>query len=166
MQLRRGQILLCRVGPMGFQRQTHTTGNVAPVKRGIWAFPFGYQDAFFYHHVWSKQLPKRLQNEALNAIANKEEQAARCEEAETKLREIRKREKLKRFWHGGPFYSRIHPSGRFFIKEWFLWNSPKDWAEVASKTLKSWMRHGDSLFQIEHSADHLEVFIPGMQIGG
>lgn len=120
----------------------------------MWAFPYGHDDSFFYFHRWEALLPKRLQSQN---IVNAEESQERRE----KLREIQKRVRLKSWWHEGHFYSRITPKGQP-PASWYLWNNPKEWAQLAGKKLWTWMRYTPEapLEKVPVSRDHLEIFIP------
>ena len=71
----RGGALLCqRRGALTPQNQDRGRyGGRAPEGRGIWAFPFPYNDDFFNWHKWDEILPKHLTSEAIKARVEAEE---------------------------------------------------------------------------------------------
>jgi hypothetical protein len=185
-RVRGDTILLYRVGPANAQRQNHNRrpmdmvtgkprewdaacGDYAdyvrrtPERRGIWAFPFPFHDAFFYHHVWRRQLPKRMREGAVDWRAlSPDEAEARCAATERKLRDIRNSNPRKLIWHAGPFWSHVRPVGQVGDRTWWRYENPRDFVEAARGGLWSW--YPDSrggVFKTSYSKDHLEIFVPG-----
>jgi hypothetical protein len=183
-RIRDGRILLVRVGPANAQRQLHNrrpldmrTGQKrqwdgagdysgyirrTPEHRGFWAFPYPFQDAFFYWHVWHRHMPKTLQDGAFDwdsaAEDGRDAHAAACE---AKLREIRRMLKPKHIWHGGPFYSHIRPKGMAGERNWWRYDCARDFVESARGELWTWTRSGDAVWKCNFASDGLEVFVPG-----
>lgn len=184
-RVRDGRILLFRVGPANARRQTHNRcsrdmvtgerkewdpdrGDYAdylrrtPEPRGFWAFPYPFQDAFFYSHVWRRELPKALRDGAFEwDNATEEECEAHSLARETKLREIKRLLRPKLIWHGGPFYARVRPRGMVGERPWWLYESPRDYVESARGELWTWARDRASVWKCDYGADHLEIFVPG-----
>lgn len=160
IQVRKGAIHLSRLGPANAQRQTHKEGNTAPVSRGLWAFPYGHDDPFFYFHKWEQKLPKRLKDKAI-LTAPKEAHENILKERDEAMREIRNRYRLTSWWHTGPFYSRIRPQCQP-IASWYLWENPREWAKIAGKQIWMWHRNHveQPLYKVSYCKDHLEIFVP------
>lgn len=161
LEIKKGAIRLVRLGPANAQRQTHRDGNTAPVSRGVWAFPYGHNDAFFYCHKWSALLPKRLQSKAIMEETNPDARAALCEERDAAMKKIQARVRLTDWWHTGPFYSRIRRPGNP-VANWHLWENASDWAKLAGKqiwTYNRWNSNGP-LVKNSYSKDHFEIFAP------
>jgi len=161
-----GKILLLRLGPMNGQVQTHRDKFVAPCRRGMWAFPYPFHEAFFYAHQWKKYIPKKFRlpkypdrdEEDYEAKVNvylDAKDAIDWDEYEIKLKEIKKRHQPKRFWYGGGFYSYIKPHVNEFDREWYWYESPRDYIAVAKKEIIC-----DYKNKITYSNDHMQIFIP------
>jgi hypothetical protein len=71
----------------------------------MWAFPFGYDDPFFYAHQWVDMLPKRLRDMPLEA-----DETLRAER-DAWLRAARRRHPLRHFWYEGDLYCHLSPTG-------------------------------------------------------
>jgi hypothetical protein len=154
-------LLVTRVGPANAQKQTHNRkgeGNTAPTNRGIWVFPKGWEDAFFYAHVWYRYLPKHLQDSRIREVKDEDARRALYREQDEKVREIARRMPPKTIaWDRG-FYSHIGYQGQ--MGGWWYWENPKTWAEVARKHLYVRERWGENLLRLRYSSDHLELFLP------
>lgn len=142
---------------MNAQKQVHREGNVAPVPRGIWAFPYPHHDPFFYWHRWEQLLPKKYKN--LGRIEDDELRNQLIEERAIKLLEIQKRNRPKRFWYKGPFYSLI-PHTSCHSHTWYLWENAGDWVKAAGKHIWQYHRTGIQLHKLKYSKDHLQIFVP------
>lgn len=158
--------MFIRLGPMNGQVQVHRALNEAPCRRGIWAFPYPFHDAFFYCHVWNKYLPKALTPpkypksdepnfEELLAQYNQVYDVFDWDAHNEKMKEIRKTHHPKQFWHGGGFYSYIKPSPNETDRLWYWYDNPRDYVRVARKHIIADYRHG-----LTYSSDHFQVFIP------
>lgn len=180
-----GKILLFRVGPANARRQRHNrcprdmvTGErrewdegqgdyadysrITPEPRGLWAFPYPFQDAFFYHHVWRRELPKRFRDGQFDwEAATEEEQDAHVAADEAEVRAIRRRMRPKLIWHGGPFYSHVRPKGAVGERRWWRYERARDYVEAARGELWTHVREGDHLWRSRYGRDHLEIFVPG-----
>lgn len=169
-QVRDGKLLLYRVGPANGRKQRHNacarnivTGEKEPERetvshrktpfpRGYWAFPFPFHEAFFYYHVYSRQLPKRLQehdNWTSEEIA----------EHEIIIKAIRKRTRPKLIWYGGPFFSHVKPAYVPIKQDWYRYDNAREWIDAARGELWTWIRSGE-LFRTAYARDHLEIFVP------
>ena len=72
--VRAGAILCQRRGAITPQDQGQGPfSGRAPEGRGVWAFPFPYNDDFFNWHKWDEILPKHLTTEAIKAVFLAEE---------------------------------------------------------------------------------------------
>ena len=151
-----GRMLFWRVGNINSNKQTHTEGNIPPVSRGLWAFPWPYHDYFFVYQKYEQLLPKKYQNlDKLWGIVSEEEYHNLWNERFALIGKIMKRERPKTFWYGGEFYSHIGA-----VDNWKLWDCPRDWAKEANKTLVLYSRDFGSLQKFRYAVDHLEIFIP------
>jgi hypothetical protein len=162
-----------RFGPVNARKQHHNSGPRdlvtgkrisdgkvperfhTPVSRGYWAFPFPFHDAFFYSHVYRRDLPKKFRD-------NIEWSEDTLKEYQEKIRASVKRNKAKYIWHDGRFYSRIKPSYDLTDRPWYLYNNSREWVDAARKHLWCWNRWGsEQVWKCNYSKDHLELFIPG-----
>lgn len=154
-------LLVTRVGPANAQKQTHNRkgeGNTAPTNRGIWVFPKGWEEAFFYAHVWYRYLPKRLRDDRIRQIVDDDARRALYQEQNEKVHEIARRMPPKTMaWDWG-FYSHIGYQGQ--IGGWWYWDNPKTWAAEARRHLYLRQRCGDDLRRFRYASDHLELFLP------
>jgi hypothetical protein len=165
-----------RVGPINSQKQSHTTGSTAPVKRGMWAFPFPAMDRFFVSHRYEYYLPKHCKMVNIRKMQNENEKNDKptnyglddiWDEREKALARINKSGvmKTKNFWWKGPIYSRIAPKGDKSEASWYLWTDLKEWARVANASMVAgtWEKHSEPgapmRFQT-FGVDHLELFLP------
>jgi hypothetical protein len=71
----------------------------------MWAFPYGFDDAFYYGHQWVDLLPKRLRH------ASGEELPDVIVDREYWLRSVRRRYPLRHFWYEGDLYCHVAPNG-------------------------------------------------------
>ncbi len=167
-KIRDGKMLMVRLGPMNGQVQVHREGHVAPCRRGIWAFPFPFHDAFFYHHIWERMLPKAFtypkcpERDEENYDQKYQEWTDKCnaidyEARDKKLREIMKSNPETKFWYGGGFYSYIKPHKNMADAEWYWYDSHREFIAVAKKHI---LYHYDGKMPIKYSSDHLQLFIP------
>lgn len=179
-----GRILLVRLGPMNAQTQTHMNQpetNQPPVSRGMWAFPFGHVDPWFYNFKYQEFLPKRLRQEEIDraypwvdvlALPISQREAGKAQMAEREKLLVERQAKLdhfinhppnnyrpKQFWHKGGLWSRLsHHPGEKSTRGWYYWDNPKDWARAAKKSLVGYA--GDDRKQLmRFSKDHLEIFV-------
>jgi hypothetical protein len=171
-RVREGKLLLVRLGPVNGQVQTHRKGNTAPARRGVWAFPHPFHDAFFYWHKWERLLPKRLNLPYPGEDATPEERDrwrdamdAVAEERSARLKEIVRENPLSRFWCDRPFYSHIAPREDMTPAAWHLWDNARDWVAAARKHI--WCRDGweradgsRAVGRFRYSLDHMELFVP------
>lgn len=169
-KFRGGAMLFNRLGPANPQKQTHREGNIAPVSRGIWAFPYPLNDFWFSFRQWERLLPQNLQDEYYDEHReswNEEEQEDWGNRREAALKEIQRRpeNRLKKIWWDGPVYSHITPQ-EGTDNNWYLYDTPNEFLEVARKQLWTWMRFNkdDPVFKTTYSLDHLEVFLPSLPI--
>jgi hypothetical protein len=133
--------LLCnRVGSANAQKQTHREGNVAPVTRGIWAFPWPYNDYFFSFHIAEKY--KKKSDEYVSGDLWK-----RLKKNEMKTKQIK--------WNK-PFYSHLKPDPKLPPARWYLWENCVGFEDAVETSLYYWEdnRRG------KYSIDHLEIFLP------
>jgi len=156
--------LLCwRLGPINAQKQLHYSKDVEtaagkghhkpPVSRGMWAFPYPHYDYFFCFHQWKKHLPKKFQDDTI------ERSDEEWKEYERTLKEIQKRFKPSQFY-ADKFYSHIFPNGNTDYNSWYYWDSVRDWAKIAQKTIVCYNGWDESYFVSRYSKDHLEIFVP------
>jgi hypothetical protein len=156
----RGRMLFWGVGNINSNKQTHIEGNIPPVSRGLWAFPWPYHDYFFVYQKYEKFLPKKYQAlDKLWGTVSQEEYDALWEEREKLTLKIMKREHPKTFWYGGGFYSHISP-GVSHGEDWYFWDSVRDWGKVANKQIIFRAKWAGVLLQYPYCVDHLEIFIP------
>ncbi len=137
--------LLCnRVGSPNAQKQKHRQGNVAPVTRGIWAFPWPLNDYFFSSHQAKK-------------FYNKEELEAGYSErikCKTHL-------KTKQIWWDRPFYSHLKPDEKMSDEyAWYLWEDMRLFLKVAERSRFRYEYYAGKLYRGKYSIDHLELFLP------
>jgi hypothetical protein len=176
-QVRDGKLLLYRVGPANGQRQRHNararnlvTGQKDPerapseVRRtpsshGYWAFPFPFQDAFFYFHVYKQQLPKRLRDKDDGGPERTSWTDENSADYEAAIKEIKDRTHPKLIWYGGPFYSHVKPKHLTVEQNWYRYDNAREWIEAARGDLWTWVNSG-SLFRAHYAKDHLEIFVP------
>lgn len=125
-----------------------------PVSRGVWAFPYPFYDYFFAYHQWVSKLPKEYRE----FTGNENLKEAWWNERELKLNEIQKKFRPIKFL-ADSFYSHISEHGKSNYSEWYYWDSPKDWINVAKKHLITWERGSDKLYKIDYTKDHLEIFV-------
>ena len=181
-----GRLLLFRVGPANGRVQTHNAcardmrtgerrewdpagGDYAdysrrtPERRGFWAFPYPFHDAFFYWHVWERHLPKRFAGGAFDYdLATEVETDAYNAERAVAFREVRRRIKPKLIWHDGPFWSHVRPRGSVGERNWWRYENAREWIDSARGDLWCYNRYGDEpVWKSRYSKDHLELFIPG-----
>lgn len=156
--------LLCwRLGSINPQKQKHYNRDVKsiagegthkpPIPRGFWAFPYPHYDYFFCYHQWLKYLPKKYRDK------DYEKSDSEWLEYERLLKEIKKKFKPSLFY-AHEFYSHIFPNGRIDYQDWFYWNNVRDWGKIAQKTLFCYVMSNDTIFKLNYSNDHLEIFIP------
>lgn len=178
-----GRLMLFRMGPANGQPQRHNraprdmvTGDktewdrsrgdyrehsrIAPAPRGYWAFPYPFQDAFFYAHVWDRHLPKHLRKGTCP-----EEEPATSEwvaEYHKVMKEIRRRERPRIVMHGGAFWSRIQPRHVRQTHPWYRYENAREWVEEARRQLWCWQPgySKDGPWKANYSVDHLELFVP------
>lgn len=162
-----------RLGNMNSNKQKHwgdPNHRQPPTKRGIWAFPYPHYDFFFCWHQWEARLPKKFRHEEGIGIKHPgvsfdpdavtdEEADEYWEERDRLIKKIRKEFPPTTFWYGGEFYSHISTHG-VGDKEWYYWDSVKEWSKVARKELYVSDRWGDELYTFRYAKDHLEIFIP------
>ncbi len=171
--IRAGAILLVRCGPINHRTQQHfykkppltdetrlMGTNLPPVGRGMWAFPFGYHDAFFYYHVWEARLPKRLNPKLIVKIEDDAARESLWAEHEEKMKIIRKKIPLHQFWWSKGFWTRFN-NKTTSVNGWYWWDSPRDWARVAKRELVKFDRYKDQIITYNYAVDHLELFLPG-----
>lgn len=117
---RSGALLCQRRGDLTPQDQTiGRYGGRAPERRGIWAFPFPYNDDFFNWHKWDEVVPKRLTTKAIEAVVLAEEDlpdaqsttAALWAEREAWLKNHGHILPVRRFWWQGDIWSRLARNG-------------------------------------------------------
>lgn len=157
--------LLCwRLGGINAQRQVHYNRDIEtvagmgthkpPVSRGVWAFPYPHYDFFFCFHQWVKRLPKKFQRENKETLTEQD-----WEEYELLIKKAKKIFRPSKFY-SGEFYSHVFPNGSTDYNSWFYWDSARDWAKVAKKTLVEFYKTDQELLRMEYSKDHLEIFVP------
>lgn len=191
-RLKQGKMLFIRFGSANAQRQLHARRPIdmatlesrewdveekgayedyhhrPPCNRGIWAFPYPLHDAFFYYHVFRRDLPKKFKDgfrPDLKEMEDEEREAYFAEE--TKLIERERRAKRARMiWWEGPIFSRIQPHPAMPEQPWYLYDSPTEWFEVARKHVVGFsnfdegkLYYGSQVFR-RYSCDHFEVFLP------
>lgn len=175
--VRGGKILLVRAGPCNHQTQQHFWGKSftndpmnptdyykPPVSRGMWAMPFGHDDPFFYSHVYTRQLPKRLRiTDKMREELTTEDLRAVYAEVEAWVRANRKRLGLHELWWGDGLWSRLHP-GQMDQSNWYWYPSAQDWYLRARREVMCNYRDskGQYISQMRWSCDHFELFLPGM----
>lgn len=72
-----GELLFQRLGHLNAVRQDlGWSVERAPARRGIWAFPFPYFDAFYAYHKFDEVLPKKLRRAALQELNEQRDQVA------------------------------------------------------------------------------------------
>lgn len=183
-RVKKGAILLYRVGPANGQVQTHNskprdmrTGDKrewakdepyeayirrTPTRKGFWTFPYPLHDAFFYAHVWDRYMPKKFRLGVMDVESmTEEEQEAHWAERDEKYRDVRRLFKPKLIWHNGPFYSHVKPKDHVGEQNWYLYANGRDWVDSARGHLKTWYRDVDNkVYSMNYSKDHLEIFVP------
>lgn len=168
--IKNNKMLFWRLGNMNSNKQKHfrtKEGHQPPVGRGIWCFPYPFHDLFFAFHQWEQKLPKEYRhiigeikdNSFLDNLTD-DEARDYWKKYEEEITKVKKLYKPSKFWYNGIFYSHISPNHISDYDRWFLWDSVKDWAEIAKKHLYSYEKFGNELYKISFSSDHLEIFIP------
>lgn len=117
----RGGALLCqRRGSLNPQDQTvGRYGGRAPERRGIWAFPFPYNDDFFNYHKWDEIITKHLTRAAIEAVVEAEEHlpdeqsttAALWTERDAWIDTHSGQLPVRRFWWEGDVWARFDRRG-------------------------------------------------------
>jgi hypothetical protein len=183
-RVKKGAILLYRIGPANGQVQTHNresrdmrTGEKkewtedegyetyirrAPTRKGYWTFPYPLHEVFFYAHVWERHMPKKFKRGVTDTESmSQEELEAYLAEYHEKYRAVRRLIKPKLIWHNGPFYSHIKPKDFVGEQNWYLYTSGREWVDSARSHLKTWYRDVDNkVYPMTYSKDHLEIFVP------
>lgn len=161
--VRAGAILCQRRGAITPQDQGQGPfSGRAPEGRGVWAFPFPYNDDFFNWHKWDEILPKHLTTEAIKAVFLAEEHLSDEQSTTTALwaaRDawIKKHGGLlpvRRFWWEGDVWARFDRRGTTLFGPggqglgWELLNC-EEYLRAArhAEPYRSWSR------------DHMEIFL-------
>lgn len=174
-----GKMLFHRVGPMSGQVQTHKDGNVAPVRKGAWFFPYPYFDYFFAFQTYERFMPPKLVSKNRDSFETEEDWEAHLDwlkeegfaARETWLKEkgsLIPQTRKRPYWWGGVVYSKLWDKryGRPHDDNWFIYETPKEFAQAAQKTLASystwdgWREPTKIVAGSGLSIDHLEVFLP------
>lgn len=137
--------LLCnRVGSPNAQYQKHSEGNTAPVRRGIWAFPWPLMDYFFVAHQANKF--KKKSDEWVSVdLWNK----------------LRKNElKTKQIWWNKPFYSRLKPDPKLPDADWYLWEDFREFIKTVEQSRFAFGYCNGEFYKVKYSIDSLELFLP------
>lgn len=163
-----GAMLMQRVGPINAQKQSHDTGYTAPIRRGMWAFPFPAMDLFFVSHRYEPLIPVKYRLQSINKLqdenikANKPVNDGIPEELwigrEEYISKVKNKMRPKTFWWKGPIYSRIAPKG-FGGSDWYLWTDLKAWAKLANASMVVGKVDNEKR-TMTYSVDHLELFLP------
>lgn len=140
-----GKGLLCnRVGSPNAQIQKHRSGNVAPVNRGIWVFPWPLNDYFFSFHQ-----AKRFYNKEEIEVGYSERISCKVHL------------KTKQVWWNGPFYSHLKPDDKMTDNAtWYLWEDARKFVGAAYRSRFHYERYNGKLYRSRYSIDHLEIFLP------
>jgi hypothetical protein len=165
----RGGALLCqRRGPLTPQDQTvGRYGGRAPEKRGIWAFPFPYNDDFFNWHKWDEVVPKRLTTAAIEAVVLAEEDLplekttteALWAEREAWLKQHVDIMPLRRFWWQGDVWARLDRQGEVLHAQTAK-GSTMGWELMNIDEYMRAARKAEPYGRWTH--DHMEIFLaPG-----
>lgn len=188
VQVRGGAVRLTRLGGLNFAEQSRWSR--APEPRGMWAFPFGMIEPFFFYHQWTDRLPAHLRydadyyplrREVLRGPAGEELDAGDtrtveelCEadwspyegwhdERRAWVREVGMRSwPLRHFWYDGPVYTHLTRRGEILgLSDWTSM-AVREYAEAVRRcgANRMTLRTGDRLCVARSSKDHLEVFLP------
>lgn len=143
-----------------------------PVRKGIFVFPFPFHDEYYYHHFFLKQMPKSY-------IKEKETLYSFYKELETdtdfnaydelldelwkkedkKLKDIKEKNKQKKIWISGEFYSHVPPKGMVDDgRIWWKYSNVREWIESARRYL--FVRLEDGKYHYRYDRGYLELFIP------
>lgn len=147
-----------------------------PERRGFFAFPYPFDDAFYYYHQYEKLLPKIYQRKSLEQNWNKtdedfatveewynfvEARDAFFEERNKELKKVISRHKQKKIWYKGHFYSHICPKNQVDDgRVWWRYENVNDWVKAARSKLWCYTNWGSGCFKINYDIGHLELFIP------
>lgn len=177
-----GRLMLFRVGPANGQAQRHNSaprdavtgervewpedrgeyrdyGRIAPASRGFWAFPYPFHDAYFYHHVWMRHLPKNLRSGS--CPEDSVQSNIWWGEHSKALKRIRRTFRPRIIMHEGPFWSHIRPDTAGPDKVWYQYDNAREWVQKARKSLWRWNPGDNNMppWKIDYSVDHLEIFV-------
>jgi hypothetical protein len=147
----------------------YQSNDKAPVRRGIWVFPYPFSELYFTCHTNDRLLPtrfhigkmlkKKIKELGRELTEDEEDEVYREvreykeeheEEYQEKQRTIKKvLNRPKKMWYKGKFYCHFHPVTYQPDWDWFEWDNVREYAKVAEK----WAAY-------EGYYDLLEVFIP------
>lgn len=179
---------LTRLGGLNFAEQSRWSR--APESRGMWAFPFGMIEPFFFYHQWSDRLPAHLRrgddhyplrrevlrspdDELLDPSDTRSMEELYDEgwapyegwhdEQREWVRRVGMRSwPLRHFWHEGPVYTHLTRRGEILGLEDWVSMDAREYAEAVRRCggNRATWRTGDRLHISRTSCDHLEVFLP------
>lgn len=171
LQVRRGKMRFLRFGNPDPVTQDN---RAAPARRGLWAFPWPINDAFFTWHKWDEVLPKDLRMHPFGS-PQRNRQEFIVDLADTAFDDPDQRWdarakwirdvghdvlRVTSVWWDGPVWARFDRAGNVHPGDWYSFSAPTaGYLKVLRRQLTS--SHASQITcGYGYSADHLEVFLP------